>query len=70
MSGFVPEGLFDMRGIERFEAITSYKALEIAQQLKIKRPLNHYEVSLGWYEARISNEEFKNTSYQMTCGIL
>ncbi|AHF17949.1 hypothetical protein [Niabella soli] len=59
MSGFVPEGLFDMRGIERFEAITSYKALEIAQQLKIKRPLNHYEVSLGWYEARISNEEFK-----------
>ncbi|MCF3110909.1 hypothetical protein LL912_19140 [Niabella sp. CC-SYL272] len=59
MTGFVPEGLFDMRGIDRFDAITSYKALEIAQQLKIKRPLNHYEVSLGWYEAQISDEEFK-----------
>ncbi|HEX7756148.1 MAG TPA: hypothetical protein VF421_12430 [Niabella sp.] len=64
MSGFVPEGLFDMRGIDRFEPITSYKALEIARQLKIKRPLNHYKVSVGWYEARISNEEYKK--YEQT----
>ncbi|MGC4231485.1 MAG: hypothetical protein QM594_00605 [Niabella sp.] len=59
MAGFIPTGLFDMRGILAFSAISSQKALEIAKRSKIKKPLKNYTIELGWAEVTVSDEEYK-----------
>lgn len=59
MVGFIPTGLFDMREIMAFQAISSQNALEIAKRSKIKKPLKNYTIELGWAEVTASAEQYK-----------
>jgi hypothetical protein len=59
MAGFLPEGLYDMKGKTDLQIISKDKALDIAKKAKIKKPLKNYEVEFGWNEQEATNEDYK-----------
>lgn len=59
MEGFLPEGLYDMKGKIELQIISKDKALEVAKKAKIKKPQTNYEIEFGWYEQEATNEDYK-----------
>lgn len=59
MAGFLPEGLYDMKGKTEWQIISKNKALEIAKKAKIKKPQKDYEIEFGWYEHEATTEDYK-----------
>ena len=59
MEGFLPEGLFDMEGQKNLKIISKSEALAIAKKSKIKKPLEKYEIELGWQEHDPGLEDYK-----------
>jgi hypothetical protein len=60
MQGFLPEGLFDLAGQKELKGLTRQQALEVAKKAEIKEPLNRYEIELGWYELKATDEDYKS----------
>lgn len=59
MEGFLPEGLYHMKGKTDLHVISKHKALEIAKKAKIKKPQKGYEIEFGWYEQDATREDYK-----------
>ncbi|MGZ3888228.1 MAG: hypothetical protein ACXVBP_12405 [Flavisolibacter sp.] len=59
MEGFLPEGLYDMKGKTELQVISKNKALEIAKKAKIKNPQKDYVIEFGWYEHEATNDDYK-----------
>ena len=59
MEGFLPEGLFDMKGQKELKIISKAQALTISKKSKIKKPLDKYEIELGWFAYDANSENYK-----------
>jgi len=59
MAGFLPEGLYDMKGKTDVQIISKDKALDIAKKVKVKKPQKNYEIEFGWYEHEATSEDYK-----------
>jgi hypothetical protein len=59
MEGFLPEGLYDMKGKTDLQVISKNEALEIAKKAKIKKPQKNYVIEFGWYEHEATNDDYK-----------
>jgi hypothetical protein len=58
MQGFLPEGLYDMKGKTELQIIPKSKAMEIAKKAKIKEPQEGYVIEFGWHEHKATNEDY------------
>lgn len=59
MAGFLPEGLYDMKGKTDLQIISKDKALEVAKKAKIEKPQKNYEIEFGWNEQQATAEDYK-----------
>jgi hypothetical protein len=67
MEGFLPKGLYDMKGKTSLYIISKDKALEVARKAKIKRPQKNYKIEFGWYEQEATTEDY--TKFKQTNDI-
>jgi hypothetical protein len=59
MAGFLPEGLYDIKGKMNLQIISKDEAIVIAKKAKIKKPQKDYETEFGWYEQEATTEDYK-----------